>query len=286
MKTCLVNLYDLDPPRNGGMSRVALLVSRILADYDELGYAKVFFAVGWRYSAQFREWLGSSGGTLIPVMPEAAPSLWLESLKPDIVINPLFGMTPTANWNGYTGAVNVASMPDALALDKPHLFSEAELIYRRAVYDQLKQSDLVVTISEHARSRLMHHLDLKQEQVAVIPLAGDDLRSGGAAAQNKALPSSPYVLYPANGWPHKRHDLLLQAMKIVWESRPDVSLVLTGWRAPDYISELAARYDCPIDKIVDLGYVASQAMDSLYRNAEALMFVSEYEGFCMPVLEA
>ena len=37
MKICLVNLFDLDPPRNGGLSRVAYLVSSTLAEYAKQG---------------------------------------------------------------------------------------------------------------------------------------------------------------------------------------------------------------------------------------------------------
>lgn len=291
MKTCLVNLFDLDPPRNGGLSRVAYMVSNILAEYAQQERLEVFFAVGWRFSDQFRDWLGHPGGELIPVLPEAGQTPLFDSLKPDIVISPLFGMMPVATWEGYEEIPHIASIPDALALDKPGLFQAEELQQRRRIYDQLQQASAVVTLSQDARRRLIRHLGLREEQVAVIPLAGD-LHSHRETGLERGLEQKvpdlpkPYVFYPANGWPHKRHDLLMRAMRHIWQERADLALVLTGWHDPDYITDLASRTGCPLEKIVDLGYVSNADLVSLYSNAEALLFVSEYEGFGMPLLEA
>lgn len=290
MKTCLVNLYDLDPPRNGGMSRVAYLVCRLLAEYAGLDYVTVFFAVGASFSGKFREWLGHSGGTLIPVLAEDGFPPFFRSFKPDLIISPLFGTLPVAYWDEYTDIPHIASMPDALALDLPDLFTEQVLHSRREIYDQLKHASLVVTLSEHARGRLIHHLALKEEQITVSYVAGDlstIVANELLSPQNPIVPSAPYIFYPANGWPHKRHELLLRIMNHIWKNNPDQLLVLAGWHPNGYIQELVKQLGCPTEKIIDLGYIGDPGdMVSLYRSAQAMIFVSEYEGFCMPVLEA
>jgi glycosyltransferase involved in cell wall biosynthesis len=138
----------------------------------------------------------------------------------------------------------------------------------------------------------MRHLDLKEDQILAIPLAGDlpgqDLSRDSDNAQNldELNITSPYILYPARNWPHKRHDLLLSVMREISLARDDLQLVLTGWHDEGAISDLARKCEVPREKIVELNYVSDAQMIFLYRNAEALMFVSEYEGFGMPILEA
>lgn len=288
MKVCLVNLFDLDPPRNGGLSRVAFTVSELMAQLDEQGKVKVVFAVGWRFSGEFRKWLGRSGGEIVPVMPEAGLTPIFQSFKPDLVISPLFGMKPCADWDVYRGIPHIVSMPDALVMDKPELFQEEELQKRREVYYQLRNATKVITISAHARQSLIDHLDLKEEQIITIPLAGEltDKDSYSESTRNEWHNLSPYIFYPARNWPHKRHELLLNIMREISLVRGDLQLVLTGWQDEGAIAELAHKCALSREKIVELSYVTNEKMIALYSHAEALMFVSEYEGFGMPILEA
>lgn len=292
MNICLVNLIDLDPPRNGGLSRVAHVVSSLLAQWADEGKVAVYFAVGWRFSGQFREWLGRSGGEIIPVLPEAGLTPFFETLQPDLVISPLFGMGPVSDWKPYKNVPHIASIPDALALDMPELFSPAEAERRRAAYMQLRTAKSVVTISNDARERLIRHVGLKRSQVEVVPLAGDLPATSAlprpALSQSleTRIGSAPYVIYPARNWPHKRHGLLIRVMGEILRSKPDLKLVLTGWHEEGYLAKTLARLELPRETVVELGYVPNEDMAWLYRNAEALMFVSEYEGFGMPILEA
>jgi glycosyltransferase involved in cell wall biosynthesis len=178
-------------------------------------------------------------------------------------------------------------MPDALALDHPKLFSAADLAYRKTVYAQLKQAFRVVTLSEHARERLLHHTELQPEQLAVVGLGADSQ----TAPQASPVPNLParYLYYPANVWPHKRHELLFRIMSLLWEQQPDMHLVMTGGRTAQdrqHLQDFAAHYNCPPERIHDPGYVDDSQLITLYQNAEALLFVSQYEGFGMPMLEA
>lgn len=292
MNVCLVNLVDLDPPRNGGMSRVAYVICDLLAQWAEEGRVDVYFAVGWRFSGQFRAWLGRSGGEVIPVLSEAGQTPFFETLRPDLVISPLFGMKPISDWQSYKNVPHIASIPDALALDKPELFALAEAERRRDIYMQLKSAKSVVTLSNDALERLIRHVGLNRSQIKVVPLAGGLTLNESAPVSDQyqrpeaQIGSSPYILYPARNWPHKRHGLLLRAMREILRTRPDLKLILTGWHEDGYLSRLLTRLKFPRENVIDLGFVSNEDMASLYRNAEALMFVSEYEGFGMPLLEA
>jgi len=247
----------------------------------------VIFVVGWRFVRAFTDWLGHSA-VVVPFITRHDLRLTLQLLKPDVIVSPLFGLEPFVG----AKAVQVVGMPDALALDHPELFSAADLAYRRQVYAQLTQATKVVTLSEHARKQLLHHTKLRPEQVVVVPLGAEpQIQASDASHQSPAKDNLPvrYVFYPANLWPHKRHDLLLHVMSRVWEQQPDLHLVMTGGRSDtdkQGLQALMRKYNCPPERIHDLGYVSDSQLTLLYRKAEALLFVSQYEGFGMPLLEA
>jgi hypothetical protein len=93
----------------------------------------------------------------------------------------------------------------------------------------------------------------------------------------------PYFLFPANLWPHKNHRRLFQAFRAFRErTGADVELRLTG--DPDGWEALGAEVaGLPVRH---LGYVAETELTVLYRDALALVFLTLYEGFGLPVLEA
>jgi glycosyltransferase involved in cell wall biosynthesis len=135
----------------------------------------------------------------------------------------------------------------------------------------VRRSRLVVTISEHAKQALVERLGLPPEKVRVIYLAVDHERFGPGQEERE-----PFLLYPANPWPHKNHARLIDAFRLVRVRHPELRLVLTGHGHEEPVPEgveIAGRV--PLDELV-----------SLYRRASAVVFPSLYEGFGQPPLEA
>ncbi|TMD52093.1 MAG: glycosyltransferase family 4 protein [Chloroflexi bacterium] len=156
----------------------------------------------------------------------------------------------------------------------PGFFNPAELAYRRLVYGwTVRRSRIVITISEHARQTLIERLGLEPERVRAIHL-GVDLEAFGP---DPRVERAPFLLYPANRWPHKNHERLLAAFAILRRTRPELRLVLTG----------AFHEGRPVPEGVEsLGLVSRERLLELYRTAAALVFPSLYEGFGQPPLEA
>jgi alpha-1,3-rhamnosyl/mannosyltransferase len=99
--------------------------------------------------------------------------------------------------------------------------------------------------------------------------------------------TGPFFLYPAITYPHKNHELLLNAFATVVKSHPEVLLVLTHRPAQmeRRLAELASTLG--IDgSIRRLGHIDRGDLNWLYRHAVALTFPSRFEGFGLPVLEA
>jgi glycosyltransferase involved in cell wall biosynthesis len=155
----------------------------------------------------------------------------------------------------------------------PEFFSRAELAYRRSVYGwTVRKSRIVITISEHAREALVERLHLDPSRVCAIFLAVDHDRF-----RPDGRPREPFLLYPANAWPHKNHARLFEAFTRIRTERPELRLTLTG-AGHDRLAlppGVETRGHVGLDELVDL-----------YRSAAALVFPSLYEGFGMPCVEA
>jgi glycosyltransferase involved in cell wall biosynthesis len=277
MLHCLVNLAQLDPPLNGGTSRVAReVVTGLAAAGDHT--IKLSLLVSARFLPRFHEWLGfSEGYTVLPYIRYAPISFYLRLLRPTILVSPLFGPDPLP----IGGRIpHVVSVPDTQALDRPEYFSARAVEKRTAVYRRARHATRIITLSSFARGRIADRLSVALDRIQVIELGSDGL----TAPRDERMIADPYVYYPAHSWLHKRHDLLLSAMNLIWQARPELKLALSGGRSAG--GRLSLAQAIPPDRLIDLGYVDDGDVATLYRDAEALLFTSDYEGFGMPVLEA
>ena len=154
---------------------------------------------------------------------------------------------------------------------QPQFFSRAERVWRRVVYrPSVRRARLVIVPTEHVRETAVERLGLEPECLRVIPYGVDHERFRPGAG-----PREPFLLYPANRWPHKNHERLLEAFALVRRDRPDLRLVLTGAGHEDQASLVESR-----------GYITRDELAGLYARASALVFPSLYEGFGLPPLEA
>jgi glycosyltransferase involved in cell wall biosynthesis len=166
------------------------------------------------------------------------------------------------------------SLLDIQHLIFPEFFSRAELVYRWTVYGwSLRRARTIIAISEHVKEMLVEKMAIEPERIEVIHLGLDHelFRPGGEERR-------PFLLYPANPWPHKNHERLFRAFTQSRRARPELRLVLTG-------TGLERLGPLP-DGVERRGRVSREELAELYRTAAALVFPSVYEGFGQPPLEA
>jgi glycosyltransferase involved in cell wall biosynthesis len=156
----------------------------------------------------------------------------------------------------------------------PEFFSRAELVYRWVVYgSSLRRARTIIAISGHVKETLVERMGIQPETVEVIHLGLDH-----ELFHPDGEPKRPFLLYPANPWPHKNHERLFEAFRRVRQARPELRLVLTGTG----LEKLGA-----VPTGVEVrGRVGREELARLYRAAAALVFPSLYEGFGQPPLEA
>lgn len=186
----------------------------------------------------------------------------------DIVHYPLTAPIPPLD------APSVVTLHDLQHRDLPANFTLPQRAFRAIAYDRAaSKAGAVVVISEFVRERAAAMLGLDPARTTVIPLGvdhetfhpGDDARE-------------PFLLYPANGWPHKNHERLLEAFAALHAERPGLRLLLTG-------AGLERLAPAP-EGVELLGRVSLAELAGLYQRASCLVFPSLYEGFGLPPLEA
>ena len=174
----------------------------------------------------------------------------------------------------------MVTLHDVQHHDLPAFFSRAERQLRRFTYDDAaRRATLVITPSEYARGRAAEVLGLDRERVVAIHHGIDHDRFRPERDDTDARLGDlerPFVLYPANVWPHKNHERLLAAF----------GRLRTGGSSSS--SQAARTGDCRRCRpnVRHLGYVEPDLMPALYRRATAVVFPSLYEGFGGPPLEA
>ena len=156
----------------------------------------------------------------------------------------------------------------------PEFFSRAELAYRRRVYGwTVRKSRIVITISEHAREALIERLGLDPERVRAIHLGVDHERF-----TPDGRPREPFLLYPANRWPHKNHERLFEAF-----ARGAARAAGAAARPHRRRPRAAAA---PGGRRVARPRLDWTSSSSSTGSAAALVYPSLYEGFGIPCVEA
>jgi glycosyltransferase involved in cell wall biosynthesis len=191
-----------------------------------------------------------------------------------------------------TAAPRVVTLHDVQHHDLPQLFSRAERRYRRWAYDgSARRADVVVTSSRFSKERIVTLLGIDAERVEVVHFGIDNARFSPepSPGDERALAAFDlprrFALYPANMWPHKNHERLLEALALL--SDRELGLVFTGqpYGRLDRLMRRARELGLE-ERVRHLGHVPSAALPALYRRARALAFPSLYEGFGAPPLEA
>jgi glycosyltransferase involved in cell wall biosynthesis len=184
---------------------------------------------------------------------------------------------------------------DLQHLHLPELFSAGERERREIVYrTHCERAKLVVAMTSWGKRDLVDRYGLPPEKVAVVPwgsVIGEYPEPGERDLEelraSRALPES-FLLYPAQTWPHKNHERLLEALaRLRRRNGLTVPLVCPGMETRFFarIEERVRELDLE-DSVRFPGFVSPLELRGLYRLARGLVFPSRFEGWGLPVCEA
>jgi glycosyltransferase involved in cell wall biosynthesis len=180
----------------------------------------------------------------------------------------------------------VATIHDVVFKRHPELVDEGLRAYLdRWTRVSCATADALVTVSNFSRGEILELYECRRE-VDVVPNAVDERFFGAARARAAA----PYVLYVGSIEAKKNILPLLRGFAALVRAHPEVKhdLVLVGGAG-------GARFDLPAalasepsiaGRVRALGHVSDAHLERLYAGADAFAYLSEYEGFGLPPLEA
>ncbi|MCJ2133391.1 glycosyltransferase family 4 protein [Methylobacterium sp. J-026] len=206
-------------------------------------------------------------------------------------VDPLNGLRPTT----IDPRVAVISLVlDLQHLRMPWLFAQADMKSRVAEYSYaIDRSDRLVAISAYERDNLTAFYGA--DRITVAHLAGFMAEDSGLSedeARNRRAgigEGDPYLVYPAVPWPHKNHEILVQAVAVLARRGVRIPLVLTNTAsrpaARDRLAQVAAALG--VGDSVDLRpFMSESELLDLVTRARGLVFPSLYEGFGIPLVDA
>jgi glycosyltransferase involved in cell wall biosynthesis len=155
----------------------------------------------------------------------------------------------------------------------------------------LQRATKIVTGTEVGRAQLRGFYQIADDNILTLP------HPTPSYVATKATPDvdiaaklglrDPFVLYPAQFWPHKNHANLVLAISELKRRGLTVSLALPGSDQGNraFVAKLAAREGIE-DQVKFLGFVSRPDLVALYRRALALSYVSWCGPENLPPLEA
>lgn len=150
-----------------------------------------------------------------------------------------------------------------------------------------------VVHSDYARQELMAH-GYEASLITKLPLCVDLTRLRPLAEDSALvalLAQTPYLLFVGRIVPQKDIGRLLEIFGLVYQQRPDLKLILVGSREqlPGYQAQLEALVAAAglQDAVLFTGQINEAAvLATIISQAQYLVVVSEWESFCVPVVEA
>jgi glycosyltransferase involved in cell wall biosynthesis len=187
-------------------------------------------------------------------------------------------------------------IPDFQHLHFPNFFSEGERNHRNELFKRLvANSNLVILSSQDARhdfEQFTPEYAAKARILSFVSQLPENVYQEDPAdiCIQYHLPSR-FIYLPNQFWMHKNHQLVVEALKLVYDSHPDITIVCTGntneYRNPAYFSQFMAKIASEglRDRMIILGLVPFPDIFKLIRQSLAVLQPSLFEGWSTTVEE-
>jgi glycosyltransferase involved in cell wall biosynthesis len=184
---------------------------------------------------------------------------------------------------------------DLLHLHFPEFFSRWERERRERVYrTHCERAEMVVAMTSWGKRDLMEHYGLPDEKVRVVPWGSvlweypePSPRDLNRLRARLSLPDR-FLLYPAQTWPHKNHEGLLEALALI-KGREQLAIpVVCPGRKTRHFGRISERVrELGLEATARFpGFISPAELRGLYALGTALVFPSRFEGWGLPVCEA
>jgi glycosyltransferase involved in cell wall biosynthesis len=148
-----------------------------------------------------------------------------------------------------------------------------------------RKAKQILTVSEFSKLDIIEKYHINAEKITVIGNGCSEIFSPIPATEYNKL---PYFLYAGAIQPRKNLENLLLAYDKFRDNYPSrVILKLTGRKAWNFENIISTYENMKYKSdVIFTGFVSDSELNRLYAGALALCYVSRFEGFGLPILEA
>jgi glycosyltransferase involved in cell wall biosynthesis len=206
------------------------------------------------------------------VLPRLARNTGAEVLFAPAYSGPIFPSVPM-----------VVAIHDVSFAAHPEWFGWREGVRRRTIaHLSARAAARVITISEFSKREIIAHLGIESSKVVV---AYPGVSSFGVG---RPLTGRRTVLFVGSIFNRRHVPELIDGFGRLGRARPELQLAVVGdnrtWPYLDL--DATVRNSGVADRIHVRSYVSDDELRTLYADASAFVFLSEYEGFGLTPLEA
>ncbi len=198
-------------------------------------------------------------------------------LKPEIIIFPAYFMPTLVRKKTSYYTVFLDLMPY-----RPKFFPGAQKSFLRQLKIANKNAKKIITISNTVKNQFIEELGIKEEKLAVTYICVNELIKNAKEDLNILnklnLKPNSYIFSLAGSWMHKNTKSLFEAMNKLKGS--GTKLVVAGYKGN-------LRYSgFNNENTIYTGYLTTEEVVALYKNAKFFVMPSLEEGFGLPIIEA
>jgi glycosyltransferase involved in cell wall biosynthesis len=234
---------------------------------------------------------------VIPLLPKSK-LIWTEYLLPkachqyhiDLLhiqyIAPLFGMPQ------YTKILN--TIHDISWKFVPqHIKFLDKFLLNTLIPQSVKKSDAIITVSKHSKYAIQNIFGTDLAKIQSIYNGGyiDNIPTVISISQKVRMSlKEEYILYLGSLQPRKNIPTAIQAFADYYKSHPDSKLkfIIAGGKGYNYdtkidttITEFGLQ-----ERVIFVGFITDEEKILLLKQAKAFIYLSLYEGFGIPLIEA
>ena len=193
----------------------------------------------------------------------------------------------------------IVTIHDLIEYNVPDKFSKARMLYRKGVCDPLmaKRSDHILTVSQSSYNDIVKYLGVKPEKITLTLNATDkdffkkyDLKAVENAISEYNLEYKEYLLFVGTiDYPGKNIKTVIEAFFNLrsqgqFEGKKLVIIGKDGFNSQviyDFVNNSPFK-----DEVIFTGYLNDEDLPKYYAGAAIMLYLSFFEGFGLPVLEA
>jgi alpha-1,3-rhamnosyl/mannosyltransferase len=278
----------LNDPKQDGIDGIGQYCQELLGQFKQISNPPLIAP----YS--FGQQKSQCGATLLPSYSKHAVGA-LSHIQSDTFFKNVDLIHATDQFIPISNKPLIATVMDVIPLSHPQFLKSQSRYLKSFLWKKFTQrADRIITISKFSKQEITKHLGFSPEQIDVIPLGVDQRYFEKVSDSEKRLTlhslgiRTPFFLFIGSIQPRKNLLNLLEAhAKLPRDLARQYPLVIAGKLAWDDGKTVAAIEQAVKDSRAHwLNYVTESQKKCLLQSATGLTFVSLYEGFGLPIVEA